>query len=314
MCNQTSFEKLLDFGFSPDVMDLDYPSLETNRINPEAWTQFGMLKKRPIDNMVRCRYCDTFVPVNATETKNGIILRADCYECGRYDLFPEETVVWRVDYTPVFESARKSLNCSGEITEILPHILWSLGRAPIGGQSREIFACAGINSYYNDEIMKHLPDGKTPILLIFGDKVFPHKLGNFSSDRVFKFSHLTRIQDGAIFFDASHIHAQIATLATLEEPPAKVHGRNSKIGDIAIKLKTELRQFMCGIYSAMEQAERSGKDYHFNGIKQNELAAAIGATPVIVNRALKKDMELKALFDAANNSQTAYNYGRKAMR
>ena len=71
---------------------------------------------------------------------------------------------------------------------------------------------------------------------------------------------------------------------------------------------------MCGIYSAMEQAERSGKDYHFNGIKQNELAAAIGATPVIVNRALKKDMELKALFDAANNSQTAYNYGRKAMR
>jgi len=25
-------------------------------------------------------------------------------------------------------------------------------------------------------------------------------------------------------------------------------------------------------------------------------------------------MELKALFDAANNSQTAYNYGRKAMR
>ena len=68
--------------------------------------------------------------------------------------------------------------------------------------------------------MKHLPDGKTPILLIFGDKVFPHKLGNFSSDRVFKFSHLTRIQDGAIFFDASHIHAQIATLATLEEPPA----------------------------------------------------------------------------------------------
>ncbi len=80
MCNQTSFEKLLDFGFSPDVMDLDYPSLETNRINPEAWAQLGMLKKRPIDNMVRCRYCDTFVPVNATETKNGIILRADCYE------------------------------------------------------------------------------------------------------------------------------------------------------------------------------------------------------------------------------------------
>ena len=33
-----------------------------------------------------------------------------------------------------------------------------------------------------------------------------------------------------------------------------------------------------------------------------------------IRQNLKKDMELKALFDAANNSQTAYNYGRKAMR
>ena len=44
---------------------------------------------------------------------------------------------------------------------------------------------------------------------------------------------------------------------------------------------------MCGIYSAMEQEEHAGKNYHFDGIKQNELAAAIGATPV--NYAFKNE-------------------------
>ena len=87
-----------------------------------------------------------------------------------------------------------------------------------------------------------------------------------------------------------------------------------KIGDVIIKLKAELRQFMCGVYSEFSQAERSGKDPRFAGIRQNELAAAANVSSVMVNRALKKDMELKALFDAANNPGAAYAYGRRAMK
>lgn len=68
---------------------------------------------------------------------------------------------------------------------------------------------------------------------------------------------------------------------------------------------------MRGVYSAIDHAERSGNGYKFIGIKQNELAAATGTTPVAVTRAMKKDMELKALFDAANNPIIAYSYGRK---
>lgn len=91
-------------------------------------------------------------------------------------------------------------------------------------------------------------------------------------------------------------------------------GKNSKIGDVIIKLKAELRQFMCGVYSEFSQAERSGKDPRFAGIRQNELAAAANVSSVMVNRALKKDMELKALFDAANNPGAAYAYGRRVMK
>ena len=94
----------------------------------------------------------------------------------------------------------------------------------------------------------------------------------------------------------------------------KVLGRNSVIGDAIIKMKTELREFMRGVYSDFEQAEKSGREPVFEGIRQNQLAVLAGVTPVIVTRALKRDMELKALFDAANNPRTAYTYGSKARR
>lgn len=313
MCNQNSFETLLDFGCVPEVMDLDYPSLEITGIQPEAWEKIGMLKKRPLERMVRCRYCDTFVPFHVQESEDGIILRADCCDCGMYELFPEEKVVWRVDYTPVFQAARKTLNCAGEISEILPHALWSLGRAPICGQSREILACAGINSTYNDVIIKHLPEGKTPILLIFGDKILPHKLDGFSADRVFKISQLTRIRDGEICFDASHIHAQIATLAVLEEPKVKSPGKNSIIGDLIIKLKHEIREYMKGNYSALLQAERSNSEYIFPSLKQSDLAVMFDVPRVYVKRAMDQDLELRTLFDAANNRNSTMAYACKAI-
>ena len=228
----------------------------------------------------------------------------------RKKLFGE--LIWRVDFTPVFESARKALNCAGLVNEIVTNALWSLGRAPVSGQSREIFACAGINTERNSEILGHLPKGKTPILLVLGDSPLPCKLGSFPSDQVFCFSQLERIEDGKIVFETGMTPTVSGTSSRKLSA-----GKNSKIGDVIIKLKAELRQFMCGVYSEFSQAERSGKDPRFAGIRQNELAAAANVSSVssvMVNRALKKDMELKALFDAANNPGAAYAYGRRVMK
>jgi hypothetical protein len=176
----------------------------------------------------------------------------------------------------------------------------------------ELFACAGINSYHNDEIMKHLPEGKTPILLIFGDKIFLHKLGKFSADRVFKFSHLARMEEGKIIFDASHIHAQVGTLTALEESPAKSPGKNSKIGNLIIRLKQELREYMKGNYSALLQAERSNTDYEFPELKQSDLAVMLDVPRVYIKRAMDQDLELRTLFDAANNRNSTMAYASKA--
>ena len=121
MYNQTSFETLLAFGNVAENIDLDYYGLEVNHLAPEEWNQLGILQKRPIDKFVRCRGCGTFIPISIRDSGDEIQLCADCPECGPYELLPEEKAVWRVDFTPVFESARKALNCAGLVNEIVDH-------------------------------------------------------------------------------------------------------------------------------------------------------------------------------------------------
>ena len=312
MCNRTSFDTLLDFGSVAEEFLLDCYDLTSLHMNSDELTAVGLLRKQPIGKKVRCRDCDSTIPVVARERKTGIILYGDCPECGFYELEPEEQVLWRIDYTPLFEAARKSLACTGEITELVPFALWSLGRAPLAGQSREIFACAGINTDRNAEIMPHLPDGKTPILLILGNAPIPEKLGSFSSDRVFNFSHLARVENGEIVFDSSHILSQIATLPALEPPPAKAPGKNSKIGDLAVKLKQTLREHMKGIYSAMLQAERSNTDYVFPELRQSDLAKMYNVPRVYIKRAVDSDLELRTLLESANNRDSTMAYGSRA--
>lgn len=312
MCNSASFESLLGFGNVAGAVYLDWYELDSHHINLEELVPAGLLKKVPVDNTIRCRGCNEFIHVSPRMDSDGIKLYGDCWKCGIYELFEEETIRWRIDYSPIFAAVRKQLSCCGGITELLSGVLWNLGRAPVCGQSREVFVCAAINSSWNQEIMQHLPDGKTPILLVLGKDPAPEKLGSFSTDRVFNISHMTSLENGHIVFDSTHIQRQVETISAIKVPQKKTHGRNCMIGDAAIKIKTELRQFMQGVYSDFEQAEKSGRESVFQGIKQSQLAELAGVTPVIVSRALKKDMELKTLFDAANNPRTAYSYGRKA--
>ena len=314
LTSPTSFETLLNFGSSVGPIFLDWYLLDSHHVNPDELAPVGLLKKKPVDEIIRCRGCQDFIRVVPLEEEDGIKLYGDCHDCGLYELVEEEKFEWQVDYFPIFEEARKMLSCGGSIAEIVPDMLWNLGRAPICGQSREIYACSGINTRCNSKIIANLPQGKTPLLLVLGENPRPENLGHFSPDRVFNFSHMTKLENGRIVFDPTLIQNNAGCVASADVPLKKVTGRNSMIGDVIIKLKVELREFMRGVYSDFEQAEKSGREPVFDGIKQNQLAVLVGVTPVVVNRALKKDLELKALFDTANNPQTAYAYGRKAQR
>lgn len=314
MCNRDSFDLLLGFGNAGESVSLNWRTLSDMNVDIEAMTNLGMLREIGAGSHVECAGCGGYIPVLPRGVEGEVVLFADCPECGMYKLAALELKLWRLDFTPLLHAVRRDLSCSGAFEELIPDVLWSLGRAAVAGQSRGVFVSGGINSRRNAEIIACLPEGKTPILLVIGDAPRQGKLGSFQPDRVFAVSELVHFEVNRIAVDVAAVAAQLDTVRdkSPEMPPPA--GKNAKVGDLAIKLKNELRHFMCGIYSAMEHAERSTGDYCFNGVRQTELAAAVGATPVAVNRALKKDMELKALFDAANNPRTAYAYGKKAMK
>ena len=308
----TSFETVLSFGSCVGPIFLDWYLLDCHHVNPDELAPVGLLKKKPVGETIRCRGCHDFIPMVPLEDKDGIKLYGDCHECGLYDLFEEEKFEWQIDYSPIFEEARKMLSCGGSITEIVPDMLWNLGRAPICGQSREIYACSGINTRYNLKIISNLPQGKTPLLLVLGENPRPEKLGHFSPDRVFNFSNMTKLENGRIVFDSSHILSQIATLQVLEPPSEKTPGKNSKIGDLTIKLKQTLREHMKGVYSAMLQAERSNTDYVFPELRQSDLAKMYNVPRVYIKRAVDSDLELRTLLESANNRDSTMAYGTKA--
>jgi len=312
MYNPDCFEQILGFGNAGHALAFNYITMDAMGINYSVLTKLGFLREKSIGSTVECSGCGMSVPVLPRTQDGGVVLYADCMECGIYQLSPLECKHWLVDFSPLLNAARTAMRCSGSSTELVPDALWSLGRAALAGQSREVFACAGINTVHNKEILAQLPLGKTQILLIIGNAPRPEKLGGFSPDRVFLFSDLAHLDGETICIDASHIESQLGILPVLDAPAVKPPGKNSKIGDLVIKLKDEIRQYMRGNYSAVMQAERSNRDFDFPELKQSDLARMFSVERVYIKRAMEADMELRTLFAAANNRNSTMAYGHKA--
>ena len=92
----------------------------------------------------------------------------------------------------------------------------------------------------------------------------------------------------------------------------KKPGKNSKVGDLAVKLKQTLREHMKGVYSAMLQAERSNTDYVFPELRQSDLAKMYNVPRVYIKRAVDNDLELRTLLESANNRDSTMAYGARA--
>ena len=313
MCNRDSFETLLGFGNAGESLRFEWRTLEAMGIAPELPTRLGLFREVGIGSTVECRACERHVPVLPRETNGGVELFADCPECGVFPLMPFEQKFWQLDYTPLLEAARMSLRCSGAMSEPVSDALWNLGRAALAGQSRSVFVCAGINSVKNAEIRSHLPPGRTPVLLVIGDLPRPGKLDGFPADNIFQISTLAAIEDGEIKIDVAAISSQLG-IPIPAEPAPRPPRKNSIIGDLIVKLKTELRQYMLGNYSAYLQAERSNREYELPQLRQIDLAVMFKVDKSYITRAMAKDRELKILFESAGSLKATLAYGSKAVR
>lgn len=311
MHNQTCFESFLHFGDASEKPGLDENRLADLEIDINGFVSLKLLKKLPLPTEVECETCDNYADLIYERDEYKTVVYAKCPQCGLFKPDMLGLNRWIPDFSPLFIILRREMNCNGEMEEVIPDILWNIGRCALSGQSRDVFVVAGINTWRNSEIEKTLPQGVTPIMIVLGDRPLSEKIGIFSSDRIFSMSSLIKLTAEGLTADISPIKHGFDLLNMLYAPPKRGPGKNAKIGDITMKLLTELRQYMAGIYSAMDYAEKHEKKYDFAGITQKELAEMLGTTPVMVNRAIKQNPLLPGLFECANDPRRAYSYGMR---
>ncbi len=313
MRSRLCFEYLMALGNGTSSLLLDR-DLDEYEDRP-AMENAGLLKPVDLNGRTVCPDCGTMLPYTITHDADGKrIPLASCPNCGVFSPSSMDFRAWSVDYTPIISAAAKYLNCSGQIAEILPEVLWNLGRAPVAGQSREIFVARSLCAQHVAEnISRMLPENRTAVLLVIGN-IPPLPFSGFDAGRIFPIKDFCVPTEDGFIFDSASVIAKMRTVIENRPQKAKAPGRHSKMGDLLIKLKAELRQYMIGVYGAIEQAESAGRDYDFQQIKQVELARMTDVDKYTITRALQTDLELKALFDAARNRASVCAYGRKAIR
>lgn len=311
MPNQDFFDNISTWGNLTEAMLLPHELAECG----DELKRLGLLVRTNLNGHVICPECGEMLPWTRLRNPDGNQSPlANCPDCGMFVPCEKDFQAWRVDFTPMLSAAAKYLKCSGQIKELLPSALWKLGRAPLAGQSREIFAGRALNHQRINEVAPGiLPSNNTAILLVVGN--LPQlPFGGFVEDRTFLLKDFCRLGEHEIVFDTAAMASILQGVLNAQPKKAKSQGRHSRIGDLIIKLKAELRQYMVGIYGAIEQAESSGRDYDFRPLKQVELARMMNVDKYTITRALQTDLELKALFDAAGNRASVYAYGRKSVR
>ena len=313
MFNQLFFEYLMDSGNMTDSLLLSddlRPFGECSDIEKN-----GLLKRVNLDGHIVCPDCGTMLSWTMISNISGKRTPlSSCPDCGVFSPEDNAFYAWKVNHSYILSVIVKYLKCSGGIKEILPETFWLLGRAPIAGQSREIFVGRSLCSPEVAKVVSNeLPANETALLFVFGD-IPEISFKNLKKERIFALKEFCFFEEDNLILDSTAIRAQLQVAIESRPEKVKSSGRYSKMGDLIIKLKVELRQYMIGVYGAIEQAESIHHDYDFRPLKQVDLARMMGVEKYTISRAMQTDLELKTLFEAAGNRTSAYAYGRKAAR
>ncbi len=68
-----------------------------------------------------------------------------CPDAGRVDVPLERLNQWVIDFLGLASAISRGLNLTGTMDEVVPGRLWTLGTAPLGGRSREVFLARGLS-------------------------------------------------------------------------------------------------------------------------------------------------------------------------
>lgn len=310
MCSPVYLNNFLRFGDSPEKSILDYEMLADAGIDLGWFERMGLLEKVPSPSEIECPSCDEYAALEYVISTEGTTVYAHCPNCGTYKVSAGRLEFWTPDFTPVLQKLQEAFHCYGEFTEMIPDVLWCLGRCSLSGQSREVFALCGINTWRNKEIMAQIPPGKTSIFVTLGSRPLNGMYGHLEPDRFFQASDLLHVENNSIVSNIQVVKEQFDLLNMLHEPQKRGLGKNALYKCVEARLTEELRNLLLSAYQGMDNAERYNRPYKYECVTQKQFAEMFSVSETMISRIAKNNVTVGRMLDVLKDPGAAFTYGR----
>ena len=314
MYNLNCFKLLLDCAsfkepfFTKDDL-AEYP-------NWQDLVSTKMLSQKPLNGQTTCRHCGQTVEVESAMVNGNLSHMAHCQDCGIYLLHPEELYVWSIDYRHYIYDIAETI-CGREPDEVLPEFLWNAGYAALGQQSRLVFIARIPNdAFLLRELFSRLPQGKTPILLVFGAELSEIPSG-FTADRIFKLKEIAGFDGKTFSLNLSVINDQLHNMYMEKETAPPKTRKNDNRDVVAGCIRRALETYLFAMKSKLNIAD--DRDYVFKlpRFTLNTIAGMLDCeVPSIptLSRIVNSDPLLKGMYLRTNDRELIRNFSPRRNR
>lgn len=195
------------------------------------------------------------------ESPPGSPVRAyiHCPEAGRVAVPLERLKQWAVDFHGLAVAVAKGLHLTGEVEEMVPGRLWSLGKTTIGGRSRDAFLARGttwVDAPCVFGSCEQLNASRGALVLVPGD-MSPQDAWTGDPPSVVPLKLVARLEDKHLAFDRDHLES----LLTADRRKAPIKAQDS----FPTPLGTQWGEVMVWVTDSTVtiEAKRRSKDFSF---------------------------------------------------
>ncbi|MDD3155126.1 MAG: hypothetical protein PHS41_09675 [Victivallaceae bacterium] len=307
MYNRRCFDSILDLGQVPDVR-FSEAELSTYQ-NWRDLVNAKMLRKIPADRTTDCPYCGNVIEFVTTSIRGCVTHLANCPDCGIFPLHNNDISNWIVDYESLVDGITRAMN-GREPECLVSEILWNIGYAPLGRQSRQIFVVRPVElQEIRIQIEQFLPHGKTAILLVIGnypDTFFPA----FSDDRIFSLKQLCEFDGCEFSLNMDALDAQLHNMYLEKDDMPVAAKRNDSRDLLSGNLERTLESYILGMKSRLRSADDMDTIFRLPQFSLQMLAGMLPEAPSIstLSRTINGNPYLKILYKTVNDSEAIRSF------
>ncbi|MCD6416389.1 MAG: hypothetical protein J7M08_06805, partial [Planctomycetes bacterium] len=136
-----------------------------------------------------------------------------CPEHGRVRIPLDRLRQWEVDFGGVASAVARALELAGDVEEIVPGRIWSLGKATVAAMSRELFLARGLTWEDAPEVLgasTRLNAAKSALVFVAGE-IPPEDIWNGDAPPVVALKTVAAWDETELSIDRGHLESLLAT-------------------------------------------------------------------------------------------------------